>query len=162
MPRYREFDKIWYKYPEETSKDKYYVYFITDGVGCVKIGMTGCIQARINELQTSNPHKLSLVCYHEVYGNKEAHKLETDLHKQFEHDRLCGEWFKFSSSIFCYIKRNLGDTLKSSVDYLVDRNIEALKSAMYKNELERKNKNDEFINLLEKYADYMKCEIEVE
>ena len=161
MPRCKEFSNIWYTYQDE-EKEKYYVYFITDGAGCIKIGMTGCIEARLSELQTSNPHKLCLVCYHEVYGDKEAHKLETNLHKQFERDRLCGEWFKFSPDIFCYIRTYIGDTLKSVVDYMADKNIQALKSAMYKNELERRNKNDEFINFLEKYADYMKCGIEVD
>lgn len=70
-----------------------YVYLITDGAFC-KIGHTGNLQQRLQNLQNATPHDLSLV---DAVETSEPMALEAFLHGLFasKHHRL--EWFKHIS-----------------------------------------------------------------
>ena len=72
-----------------------YVYVIgSDDDGPVKIGVSAEPLARMRDLQTSNPHKLSLLV--KIRGSRED---ETALHQRFAASRLTGEWFSRSTTI---------------------------------------------------------------
>ena len=73
-----------------------YVYFIGDGVGHVKIGVTERIDSRLAELQTGNAHELTVLVYEEGgYG------LEHEYHVRFDQHRIRGsnEWFFLAPEI---------------------------------------------------------------
>lgn len=59
------------------------------GVQAVKIGFTsGCVQKRLEYLQTGSPHELRVV------ASVDADKgFETDLHKMLADYRIRGEWY---------------------------------------------------------------------
>lgn len=76
------------------------VYFVQQGAnGPIKIGVSRDVQARLTQLQTSSAHPLQLLV--SVAGGS---ALEADLHKQFEADRLHGEWFEPSAQLLDFIK----------------------------------------------------------
>ena len=72
------------------------VYFISDGVGHVKIGITTTDQLslRVGALQTGNAFTLAVE--HVTPGGAE---LEATLHAQFAHLNVRGEWFRFDATI---------------------------------------------------------------
>lgn len=72
-----------------------YVYFISEGNGSIKIGVTNCIDKRIKELQTGNPNRLDCVFTLVTESMREAHKIEAMLHRKFAACRIRedGEWF---------------------------------------------------------------------
>lgn len=76
-----------------TYINHYYVYFIRDTLGHMKIGMSDDVRARIRELQVGNPMKLDYFYCMLIEGKDNARKLEKWLHKKFSHVRLQGEWF---------------------------------------------------------------------
>jgi len=72
-----------------------YVYLI----GCkknntMKIGFSNNPQKRLQGLQVSSPHPLSILA-----TIKGGQPLERKLHKEFAHLKLSGEWFKWDNSI---------------------------------------------------------------
>lgn len=95
-----------YGYVSDFTPPSAYVYFIADGHGYVKIGMANDIRARLDALQTANPHKLELYVGLKIPNGKmsEARKIEKQLHKMFEADRIRGEWFKMPN-ITKYLKQ---------------------------------------------------------
>ena len=69
-----------------------YVYVIQAGV-FFKIGRTKNIKSRLSQMKTSNPHELRVV------GLKVVDSPDIEeflLHREYEHHRVRGEWFKFS------------------------------------------------------------------
>jgi len=80
-----------------------FVYFIQSGdSGPIKIGVAYNVKQRIAGLQTANPNKLNLLA---TIKNKNALKVESDLHEKFKEHRLQGEWFKPVTSLLSYIKQ---------------------------------------------------------
>ena len=75
-----------------------WVYFITDGMGHVKIGYTGDVAARLRELQACNAFTLRILGV--LSGGHEA---EGILHKRFAAHRVRGEWFRLNSEILEFI-----------------------------------------------------------
>ncbi len=66
------------------------VYLIRQGdTTLVKIGCSGNVRARIQNLQIGNPSKLSIVLVAEEAGQS----IETDLHRLLSGLRRRGEWF---------------------------------------------------------------------
>lgn len=61
----------------------------------VKIGVASDVNRRLLELQTSNPHKLTVIAAIPCDSRMMAFNLEGTLHKLVaeKYDRLCGEWF---------------------------------------------------------------------
>ncbi len=77
------------------------VYFIQDtGLGNIKIGFTKDLQERLLKLQTSAAHELKVL--KSLPGGR---KKEYALHKQFEHLRIGGEWFKPEPELLDFISR---------------------------------------------------------
>lgn len=77
-----------------------YVYVIgqEDGQGgyeYVKIGISSSPNARLNELQTGNPKRLSVLGH--FNAGVMAGRLERLVHAALDTDRMQGEWFVFSS-----------------------------------------------------------------
>lgn len=70
-----------------------YVYFIRDGLGHIKIGMSNDVQSRLAELQTANPMDLEYYRGLKFKNISDARKAEKELHKMFRDVRLRGEWF---------------------------------------------------------------------
>lgn len=67
-----------------------YVYFIKEAaMGSIKIGISRNVAKRMSELQRVIPQKLE--CLGCIEGN---HMKEKNLHKQFSHLKIRGEWFK--------------------------------------------------------------------
>lgn len=71
-----------------------YVYFITDSHGHIKIGKADDTYKRLNELQTGNPYKLSILLTVMMTSVNDAFSLEQELHKLFKDYQLEGEWFE--------------------------------------------------------------------
>lgn len=71
-----------------------YVYFIIDGHGHIKIGKADDTYKRLNELQTGNPYKLSILLTVMMTSVNDAFSLEQELHQLFKDYRLEGEWFE--------------------------------------------------------------------
>jgi hypothetical protein len=85
-------------YPEPpTSVD---VYFIRSEQGEIKIGSSARPLDRLKTLQTSNPQKLELIAVIKGAGTK----LEFELHTQFHHLRLEGEWFSPGADLWAFIE----------------------------------------------------------
>lgn len=81
-----------------------YVYFILDReLDRVKIGYTRKDpNKRLKQLQTGSSSKLELLYYVEANGfNTERH-----LHRLFDADRCCGEFFNYSYHIKHWIMNN--------------------------------------------------------
>lgn len=77
------------RYPDKPC----YVYVISDGAGCVKIGKAVSIQTRMSELQCGNRNKLSLIVSIMVPNETKAYELESYLHKLLKKSNAHGEWF---------------------------------------------------------------------
>lgn len=75
-------------------KNHYYVYFVRDNLGHIKIGISNDVRARIWSLQTANPMKLEYFYSILVEGEVAARTLEKKIHSKFSHVRLQGEWFE--------------------------------------------------------------------
>lgn len=67
------------------------VYLISDESGRVKIGASDDPAARLAQLQTANPEKLTLLAM--CHGGEEFERV---LHERFDYCRLSGEWFDSS------------------------------------------------------------------
>ena len=86
------------KEENERRADKAYmrdgnVYFIRDGRGNIKIGVSQDVDERLHQLQTANPNKLEVVMCLHVPRLDHAYAIETELHKRFGSHRKNGEWF---------------------------------------------------------------------
>lgn len=71
------------------------VYFILDGTGRVKIGVTDDIARRMSGIQTGCSTELVLVRFIGGAGPK----VERWLHRRFSGHRVQGEWFDFSDEM---------------------------------------------------------------
>ena len=75
---------------EEANKHKGFVYFIQGQCGgAIKIGFSFKPAERLKSLQTGYPDTLTILTM--VPGTVE---LERQIHEEFDHCRLNGEWFK--------------------------------------------------------------------
>lgn len=69
-----------------------YVYLIgTEDIQ--KIGITNDLSRRLRELQTGNPHELTLH-HHILVEDKDALSIEKKIHLELNHRKLKGEWFR--------------------------------------------------------------------
>ncbi|MDO8288193.1 MAG: GIY-YIG nuclease family protein [Parvibaculum sp.] len=83
-----------------------YIYFIGGDDGRVKIGYTIDLRARLSSLQTGSSRKLMVLLT--FPGERER---EIELHRQFDSDRLHGEWFAVSPAI-----KDFMDSCKSDME----------------------------------------------
>ena len=80
------------------------IYFISDGKGAIKIGVTNNIKRRILQLRGGNPGELSLIG--SIEGDARA---ERTIHAELKAHRLSGEWFADCDGTRAVIKRCLRD-----------------------------------------------------
>ena len=81
------------------------IYFIQSGTnGPIKIGQSDNPEERMAQLQIGCPYKLKLIW---VY--KGADITESELHAEFGHERIRGEWFRPSKKIFRFMSEELGN-----------------------------------------------------
>lgn len=100
----------------------YCVYFISDGE-FVKIGVAASLPNRIRELQTGNPRKLFALYVIETDSQKDALKIESELHNLFSNVRCIGEWFDVNDEEIKRGCRKLGYIPKvpaSKFDFEID------------------------------------------
>lgn len=74
-----------------------YLYCISDGQGFCKFGYSEDPHRRLIELQTGNANSLHLVEVLSV-DNLSIRDYERNFHREFQHRRVKGEWFRCSSS----------------------------------------------------------------
>lgn len=100
-------------YSKDPDLDGYrgYVYFVGGATGDVKIGYSRNPWARIKELQTANPEKLSVVA-----TIRTTEVSERRVPELFERERVNGEWFKRSPVIVKAIKAIRSKSVKSPDD----------------------------------------------
>lgn len=73
------------------------VYLISDGNGCVKIGVfSKDPQIRLKQLQTAHSRQLKVISY--IFA-KDAYDHEKRLHEKYRHLHVSGEWFMWSDEI---------------------------------------------------------------
>ena len=79
------------------------IYFIQCGEnGPIKIGQSDNVQERFKQLQTACPYELKLLW---MYSGEEY--CEKDIHDKFKHEKVRGEWFHPSRTLYIFIKNNL-------------------------------------------------------
>ena len=79
---------------------KEFVYFILNSdSNAVKIGKSKNVLKRKNALQVANLIELILLKTIEVSSGKKAKEKEEELHSQFAHLRVLGEWFKYNTGL---------------------------------------------------------------
>jgi len=76
------------------------VYFIRQG-NHVKIGKAGNPRKRFRQLQCANPAPLELLA---IIDGPDGHALEKELHRQFAHLRVNGEWFRYEGDLFNLVR----------------------------------------------------------
>ncbi len=94
------------------------IYFVQCGKnGPVKIGCTGNVEDRITQMQTSCPYELKLLW--KINGGKED---EAELHEQWKHERIRGEWFRPSRQLLEYIETEASNNweIKLSTGQIID------------------------------------------
>lgn len=81
--------------------DQEFVYFISHDHGPIKIGKARDVKKRLSSLQTSCPHRLSVLGIMPSDGS-----LEGKLHRQFSTLRMRGEWFRRDARLLDFIKES--------------------------------------------------------
>lgn len=101
------------------QNSKVYVYFINDGHGHTKIGVSYNPQNRLRQCQTGNPYELKIEKLEEYSSYEEAFKREKELHNKFKHYKLYGEWFK-ATLVELFSKYN-SPTYNDYIDVVLSR-----------------------------------------
>jgi predicted GIY-YIG superfamily endonuclease len=71
-----------------------YIYIIKERFRWhYKIGISNNVVGRLSALQTGNPRKLTVVGAYKVKSRRQAHRVETQLHRYLRIGNLKNEWF---------------------------------------------------------------------
>lgn len=77
--------------------------YLVEANGLFKIGVTSKLDNRPSQIQTGNPHKVSVICT-KVWSTREiALFIEQSLHYKFKDLRLNGEWFNLTREELLFI-----------------------------------------------------------
>lgn len=90
-------------YKRTNKYKKGFIYLISDGVGCVKIGRTTNWAQRFNG-DFSPAARLILVA-----SSNDSYADETKLHQMFDEKRVQGEWFALSENDIQTIQESFND-----------------------------------------------------
>jgi hypothetical protein len=94
-----EIDKVWAEY-RATDQRVWLTYFIrARGMGDIKIGKSNQVRVRVRSLFTAASRGIDLIA---CYPAPITH--ETELHAEFEHLRLCGEWFRPGRELLSHLE----------------------------------------------------------
>lgn len=92
-------DAEWAEF-RSAAPNLYLTYFIrARGMGDIKIGKSNQVGARLKSLWTGASRGLDLVA---CYPSDIQH--ETELQREFEHLRLCGEWFRPGAELLTHLE----------------------------------------------------------
>lgn len=100
---------------------KTYVYFISDGHGHTKIGVSDNPQKRLKQCQTGNPYKLKLERTEVFESRNDALEREKELHNKFKDFNTHGEWFQTSLTETFY--KYDSPTYENYIDVVLTRNM---------------------------------------
>lgn len=81
---------------------KEYVYLIQDG-DLVKIGRSYNPQKRLSQLRFEKAKDMKIIVKMELDSLEDSSFLEKDLHREFSHLRVRGEWFILNDEVKQYI-----------------------------------------------------------
>ena len=70
-----------------------YVYFIQQGYGAIKIGISESPEKRLNQMQIGNAKRLRILATMTFFDRKEAETMERELHVKLDSYHMRGEWF---------------------------------------------------------------------
>jgi len=91
-------DAVWAEMREEFP-GQYLTYFVrARGMGDIKIGKTNHVTTRVKSLWSNASRGVDLVA---CYPGDITHEVE--LHREFEHLRLCGEWFRPGAELLTHL-----------------------------------------------------------
>lgn len=120
--------------------NRHIVYFITDGIGNVKIGITGTnkkhgklsdaealesVKTRLSILQTGNANELKILALVLCDDKSKALLLESSLHNYFSEYRKVGEWFSIKPIVeflFQFDQDNLKFEFSPILQKIVNQN----------------------------------------
>jgi len=92
-------DELWNELRAEYPT-QYLTYFVrARGMGDIKIGKSNQVAVRVRTLWTAAARGVDLVA---CYPADVTH--ETELHREFEHLRLCGEWFRPGAELMTHLQ----------------------------------------------------------
>jgi hypothetical protein len=92
-------DQEWAEF-QASNPGYYLVYFVrARGMGDIKIGKSNHVGTRVKSLWTGASRALDLVA---CYPSDITHEIE--LHREFEHLRLCGEWFRPGDELLTHLE----------------------------------------------------------
>jgi len=75
------------------------VYVMTIPGGYIKVGMATDVEARLKNIQTSNPHLVQVVYKSPKLSADNARYLETMVHDALRPYRTRGEWFRVDPKV---------------------------------------------------------------
>lgn len=102
--------EFWTEYKHTWPEMRLHYFVRARGIGDIKIGKTKDIVGRMRQMFTFCSRGADLLA---CYPGNMAH--ETELHREFEQSRLCGEWFRASSELLDYLEM-IGADLSVSTD----------------------------------------------
>ena len=104
-----------------------YVYFIQQGNGSIKIGVSANPESRLKSLQTGNSRRLRLLGAVKFSNRMEAMGVEKELHDKYFNLRCQGEWFRprILREIKIGGKRLIGGTNKNPCGGVLNVTLEA-------------------------------------
>jgi len=76
------------------AKQPTYVYFIQQGYGSIKIGVSHDVAGRCAQMQTGTSKRLRVIAQFPFHSRSDAFAMERSLHAAYAHLRTNGEWFK--------------------------------------------------------------------
>ena len=92
-------DELWAEYRKDDTSHWLTYYIRARGMGDIKIGKSNQVRVRLRSLFTGAPRGLDLVaCYPAPIEH------EKELHDEFEHLRLCGEWFRPGKELLTHLR----------------------------------------------------------
>lgn len=93
-------DEVWSEYRRHDDNGLWLTYFIrARGMGDIKIGKSNQVRTRVRTLFSCASRGVDLVaCYPALISH------EKELHSDFQHLRLCGEWFRPGDELLGHLK----------------------------------------------------------
>ncbi len=92
-------DELWAEYRKDDASLWLTYYIRARGMGDIKIGKSNQVRVRVRSLFTGASRGLDLVaCYPAPIEH------EKELHDEFEHLRLCGEWFRPGKELLTHLR----------------------------------------------------------
>lgn len=80
----------------EKKTEPGFVYLIQmTGTNFYKIGVASCVERRVKEIQTSNPHEIKII---QTCEFRNPYAIENKIHKKLKKNRKQGEWFELNET----------------------------------------------------------------